>query len=130
MSITYLQSYLLVSSIKNRFRVMSFILLLRKTVYIVILLTLVSLPSKIPIIMLTSIQVIFTIYLIFLRPYTEIKWNLLEIINEIYFLFLLGSLIFLNTEVDWNRASKITYIWFLTSNNMIVGSIVICKFRV
>ena len=130
MSITYLQSYLLVSSTKNRFRVMSFILLLRKTVYIVILLTLVSLPSKIPIIMLTSIQVIFTIYLIFLRPYTEIKWNFLEIINEIYFLFLMGSLIFLNAEVDWNRASKIAYIWFLTSNNMIVGSIVICKLRV
>ena len=48
-------------------------------------------------------------YVIVTRPYKEIKSNIIEIINETYFLIFLASLIFLNEENDWNSTKTLIY---------------------
>ena len=48
-------------------------------------------------------------YVIILRPYKEIKSNIIEIINEIYYLIFLSSLIFLNEEKNWNSTKSSVY---------------------
>ena len=48
-------------------------------------------------------------YVIIIRPYKEIKSNIIEIINETYFLIFLSSLFFLNKEKDWNSTKSSVY---------------------
>ena len=109
----------------SRFSVIA--LLLRRFVFVVCLITLVSIPSNILIDILASLQVIYTIYISILRAHKEVKGNLIEIINEIYFSALFFSLSFLNTEDKWNTAITSAYMWVLGSNTMVVFIIVFGK---
>ena len=102
-------------------------LLLRRFVFVVCLITLVCIPSDILIDILASLQVIYTIYISILRAHKEVKGNLIEIINEIYFSALFFSLSFLNTEDKWNATITSAYMWFLGSNTMVVFIIVFGK---
>ena len=52
-------------------------------------------------------------YVIYTRPYKEVKSSIIEIINEIYFVLFLLSLIFLNEEKDWNSAKTSLYNIFI-----------------
>ena len=68
------------------------------------------------------------LYVGYLRPYSEIKWNIIDILNEVYFLLLLFILIFLNEEKDWSNIKSSTYIWIIASSSMITFCIVFSKF--
>ena len=73
----------------------------RRLLSVVILICLYSVSLHIIIGVLTSFQWIFFIYVVALRPYRELKSNIVKILNELIFLFLLSSLNFLNKESDW-----------------------------
>ena len=104
------------------------LLLVRRLVFVIFLINMVSLNSKILIEILSLIQIIYLVCLIILRPFKEIKANLIEIMNEIYFFLLLGSLIFLNDESDWNLYNTLVYMWVLASNSMTIFIITIKPF--
>ena len=76
--------------------------LIRKMLFIVILLVSLDLSSKIVILILCILQFAYLIYALKLRPYKDAKDNIIEILNELYFLSLLASLIFLNSIDDWS----------------------------
>ena len=104
------------------------ILLLRRAFFVAMLIIFVSPPSWVIISILWLLQLLYLFYLITQRPFKEAKDNIIEIINEIFFLILLSSLIYLNWEENWNDIKTTAYIWIITSNNIIVFSIVISKF--
>ena len=56
---------------------------MRKTIYIIVLIVLTSISSKFLIGILSVLQIFYSIYVIFLRPYIEVKCNVIEILNEI-----------------------------------------------
>ena len=103
------------------------ILLLRRIIFVISLISLVSIPSNLLIGLLSVIQLIYLIYTTILRPYEEVKDNMIEIINEIYFFLLFGSLLHLNKESEWNITFTLIYMWVLSSNTMVLFLIIVSK---
>ena len=66
------------------------------------------------------IQLIFFLYTVILRPFNNIKDNLLEIVNEVHYVVLTSSLLFLNYESRWSQVKEIVYLAIIFSNNIIV----------
>ena len=79
-------------------KLFTFIFLSRRAVFVEFLLTHRSLKSWVLISILSSIQIEYAIYIIILRPFVEIQYNIIENINEIYLTLLLESLIHLNAK--------------------------------
>ena len=102
-------------------------LLLRRLVFVSLLITWVNISSRAFIVILALIQAIYIIYLSCIRPWEAIKGNIIEIMNEFYFLFLLIFLSIINTENDWNSAKTSLYLWVLISNTLIIFLIVLSK---
>ena len=109
-------------------RIFIIALLLRKLIFIAHLIALVLFSSKLVISILTSFQVIYIWFVIYVRPYEEVKGNIIEIVNELYFTPLLFVLIFLNSIHDWNSVNTNVYLWVLSSNSIVVFLIVFSKF--
>ena len=103
------------------------LLLLRRFLFVILLITWLFMSSRILIIVLSLIQVVYILTLSYLRPNEETKGNLIEILNEIYFGFLLLFLSIVNTEEKWNSTKTNTYMWVLVSNTFAVFVIVLGK---
>ena len=92
---------------KHRFFIA--ILLIRRSFFVIFLFVCYSVSSKVVIGVLSLFQLSYLVYIILIRPFIEIKANVIEIINESIFLFLLSALFFLNTENDWTPTIAIVY---------------------
>ena len=103
------------------------LLLLRRFWFAILLITWLFMSSRDLIIVLSIIQVIYILNLSFLRPYEETKGNLIEILNEIYFGFLVIFLSIVNTEDEWNSIKTNIYMWVLVSNTFALLVIVLGK---
>ena len=114
---------------ERRHRFYTVLLLLRRFVFIILLITWTWIPSRVIIVILTSLQVAYIIYLTYIRPFQETKGNIIEILNEFYFIFLLLFLAFINTEVEWNSTKSNIYMWVLISNTIVFFLIVFGKFN-
>ena len=110
---------------KHRFYVI--LLLLRRTIFVTLLITWTSVSSRILTSVLTVIQVFYVACISYLRPCVEIKGNLIEILNELYFGFLILFLAIVNNEGEWSSNKENSYMWILVSNTFIVFLIVLCK---
>ena len=95
-------------------------LLWRRALFVILLITLNSVSSPITIGVLWFIQLCYLIYIWIIRPFKETKSNMTEIINELYFLFVLFGLIFLNSKNDWKTIFQNIYIWLIWSNTLSV----------
>ena len=103
------------------------ILLIRRAVFIALLITLASIQSWLMISILSVIQFWYLTYIVLIRPFESKKDNMIEIINETFFQILLGSLIFLNSKENWNSQITNIYIWIMTSNSFAVFIIIFSK---
>ena len=103
------------------------LLLLRRFLFVILLITWLFISSRVIITVLFIIQVLYILNLSYLRPYEVTKGNLIEILNEIYFGFLLIFLAIVNTEDEWNSTKTNTYMWVLVSNTFVVFVIVLGK---
>ena len=111
----------------KKYKLYVVVLLLRRITFITLLITWVAVSSRVLIIILALIQVVYFVFLTWTRPYNEVKGNLIEILNEIYFSFLLIALSFINSENDWNNIKTNIYLWVLVSNTLLVFIIVSSK---
>ena len=100
------------------------LLLLRRFLFVILLITWLFMSSRVLIIVLSLIQFFYISSLIYLRPYEEAKDNLIEILNEIYFGLLALFLAIVNIEDQWNSTKTNTYMWVLVSNPFVVLVIV------
>ena len=103
------------------------VLLLRRLIFIVLLIIWVSISSRALIVILSLIQVGYVIYLSYIRPYKDLKGNLIEILNEFYFWFLIVYLIAINAESEWSILKESIYMYVLVSNTLVIFMIVLGK---
>ena len=96
------------------------VLLLRRLIFIVLLITWVSISSRTLIVILSLIQIGYVVYLSYIRPYKDSKGNLIEILNEFYFCFLIIYLIAINTENEWSILKEKIYLYVLVSNTFVI----------
>lgn len=104
---------------ENKHQLYAALAILRVTVYVVVLISCAPLASRVVIGTLTVVQVVFCIYSAILRPMIEVKANLIVIMNEAFFIFLLGSLAYYNQESDWSSLAVAVYVWTLGINTII-----------
>ena len=110
--------------LQKKFRIYILLLIARRAIFVVVLVTLVTFTSKTITWILSVLQMIYVLSLIFLRPFEEAKGNLIEIINEIYVFALLSPLIFLTVESKWVDPISSIYMWTLSSNSMVIFFII------
>ena len=110
---------------KSRFYVT--MLLLRRLLFVTLLITLTSISSRQLIGILMFLQFVYGAYVVYIRPYKDTKSNIIEIINEVYFSLFLVTLMILNTEDVWTTFRTNIYVWILVSNSLIVFLIVFSK---
>ena len=103
------------------------LLLLRRFWFVILLVTWLFISSRALIPVLCLIQAFYILNLSYLRPYEETKENLIEILNEIYFGFLVLFLAIVNTEDEWSSIKTKIYMWVLNSNTFVVFAIVLGK---
>ena len=106
------------------------ILLIRRVIFIAFLITLVFLQPWIVISILSLLQLWYLILLIAVRPFESKKNNIIEISNEIFFIFLFSSLIHFNSEKDWNSQITQIYMWIMTSNSFVTFLIIMSKWAI
>ena len=110
---------------KSKFYVSA--LLIRRALFVILLISLVSIKSWILVSLLSFMQLFYLILVVTLRPYERRKDNIIEISNEILFLALLSSLIFLNSEEHWGYNITEIYMWMIASNNIVTFLIIFSK---
>ena len=101
------------------------LMLFRRSIFVVLLISLITIPSQILIGLLLFIQLMYAAYIIIVRPFKEVKNNIIECINEIYFSILLGVLIILNEKDNWSSGITITYVYFISSNTIVILIVVL-----
>ena len=94
------------------------LLLLRRVVFIVILVYLGSISLYFRFGGLLVLQFIYLSFVVYIRPYWDKKLTWIEIINELYFLLCIGLLCYYNTESKWSSTFTRIYIWILLSNSI------------
>ena len=98
----------------------SFVFLVRRTLFGWVLFFLDFFEAIHRVIILTLIQLVYMLYIIILRPHDSIKENLIDVINEVMYLYFLGFLLHFNTENSWDDTTTDTYFWILMGNNFII----------
>ena len=104
---------------EKRYKIFIVYLFIRRLAFVALLITLISKSSFIIICVLILLQIVYMSVLIIKRPYVEVKSNMIEIINETYFVTMLISLLFYNSEEKWAGTPTTAYTWMLASNNII-----------
>ena len=112
---------------KKRHKFYVTLLLLRRFLFVILPISWLFMSSRVLTIVLFLIQIFYILSLLFLRPFVETKGNLIEILNEIYFGFLVLFLTIVNTEDKWNSTKTNTYMWVLVSNTLVVLVIILGK---
>ena len=111
----------------RKFKFYAALMLIRKLLFTVVLVFWMHMNSLTIILILLFIEMWYFGYLVILRPFKEIKGNMIEIINEIFFSFFLGALIYLNNKSKWTSTITSIYSYTITANNIIVLAIISSK---
>ena len=127
MNITNLKSFFRGIKFDKKYRFYVTVLLLRKLLFVSVLISWVSISSRTLIIILSIIQVFYAMYVFYIRPYEDSKGNLIEVLNEIYFSFLIIFLSVINTENEWDSTKTSAYMWVLISNQLMIFLIVLSR---
>jgi hypothetical protein len=99
------------------------VFILRRFTSVLWVITGASLPKMIRIYIFAPIQVATCGYTLIVRPFDNFKDNLVEAVNDVYYVGFSAFLIFINEESDWsdNLANNLTFV--LLMNTLIVTGI-------
>ena len=84
--------------------------LLRRIIFVSLLITLAPISSIAIVWAISCLQIVYLIVLIILRPFEELKDNLIEIINEVFFNYFACWLTHFNSESVWSSTTTDIYI--------------------
>ena len=101
------------------------IIQIRRAIFVILLINIAPVSTIIVLSFLVGLQIIYFTFLIIMRPYKLIKYNIIEIINEMYFFTILASLLKFNSIASWEGTPTTIYCcWVKTiainSNNQII----------
>jgi len=81
----------------------------------------------IQIIMLLLGQILYMSLLVWMRPFREAKNNIMEIINECFFVSLILMLTAYNKKHDWTKTAENGYLGLIMANSIIISAIMLSK---
>ena len=96
-------------SLNKKSRLFACLLLIRRAIFVILLITIGPKSPIIVISILVGLQLIYLVILVTIRPYEMIISNMIEITNEFYFLVILASLLKYNTDKGWEGTPTTAY---------------------
>ena len=84
---------------------------IRRAIFVILLVTIEPQSSILVISILVGLQVIYLGILVIIRPFEQVKSNIIEIVNEMYFLTMLASLLKYNSITNWEGTPTTIYNW-------------------
>ncbi|CAI2375827.1 unnamed protein product [Moneuplotes crassus] len=106
-------------------RIYSFAALIRRTMMILALILLQNLDSFYLACILSAIQILYFLFMIFARPFEKVENNIIEIVNEFIFLTLSFFLCVFNSESEWTPTVTKTFSFIILSNSLIITFIIL-----
>ena len=103
------------------------VLLARRALFVTLLILLTSVESWILISILSAVQFWYMIYIMIIRPFENIKENIIEIMNEVVFFSLIISLVYLNSASNWNSTITNIYMGIIMANTLITFLILLSR---
>ena len=104
------------------------IFLLRRTAFLAIIFFADELAMIGKVILFVVIQIAYLAYIAVLRPNAGFKENLIDFINEVFYLYFVGFMLYYNSEDRWSDTVTDVYFWIMMSNNFILMFVLFCKF--
>ena len=102
----------------------------RKIIFVLSLNVFSFMSSRFEVIILTIIQICYTIYLIIARPYSKCVLNLIDILNEIFIFAFLIYLIFINKSSESSSLKSYILLWSIFINITLISNIIFCKYYI
>ena len=82
---------------------------IRRAIFVILLVNIEPVSSILVICILIGLQVVYLVILVIIRPFELVKCNIIEIVNEMYFLTMLASLLKYNNVVIWEGTPTAIY---------------------
>ena len=101
--------------------------LLRRTVFLAIIFFMEELEMIVKVILFVIIQMFYLGYIAILRPQGAFKENLIDFINEVFYFYFVGFLLYYNSEERWSDTVTDVYFWIMMSNNFILMFVIFSK---
>jgi hypothetical protein len=108
-------------------RLHMFLVLARRFIYVVFLISFSYLKALPILVTLLLVQIVYYVLIVYLRSYKEMRDNLVNIVNESIFVVLLLILCFYHDESDWKKSIEKAFLGILIANSALVIMIIICK---
>lgn len=81
----------------------------RKLLFVLVVVMGNFIPVWAQMLVIVLLQLIYLILLVIFRPMEEISHNIIEVLNEVYFLCFVGGLVHLDKESKWSDTSETIY---------------------
>ena len=104
------------------------VFLIRRTLFIAIIFFMEDYKMMVKVSLFVSIQGLYFLYILWLRPQDSVKENLNDFINEIFYLYFVVFLLYFNTEDKWTDTTTEVYFWILMANNFILIVIMLGRY--
>ena len=102
-------------------------LLARRFLFVFIILLLDVIGTNAVFTLVIIIQVFYLVGIIYLHPYEETKENIIETMNEAFYVVLLGLMLSLDTQSKWSKFWTHLFINLITLNTILISVILIGK---
>jgi len=112
----------------NTPRIFSFLSLMRRLAMIILLIWGEELDPLIVLFGLVLILIPYLIYIIAVRPFEKVSNNIIEIMNEIFYLIITSWLCYFRREDYWSKPVTNTYISIIAGNTYIITIIILICF--
>ena len=106
-------------------RLYSTLLLARRAIFVALLIFGKSLNNISLICPMIVIQIVYLSSLIIVGPYKQVKNNIIEVTNELFYFLLITLLSYFNTAERWSGTIEKVYFYIILANSVVIISIMI-----
>lgn len=111
-------------------RLYPLLLLLRRTLLVSYLIAYKDQDSDIQLGVFLGLQIIYSAFIILIRPFKFLKCNIIEIMNESTVLVVLGMPLILHSSNNWNQTFETVYSTVILSNFVLISGILVTSLTV
>ena len=95
-------------------------MLLRRNFLVIFLIFGQSLTPIEKILVAVAVQLVYLPTIVYLRAFKKVTDNIIDTMNEVYFLVFLIILIFYNIESHWDSSTSDAYLYLIISNSCVI----------
>lgn len=111
----------------NNARSYSFGVILRRFLFVSVLVGLNTLAEVWLVAGMAIIQTFYVAYIVALRPFDKVANNIIEVVNEVLYLVLIVLLFHLTKEIKWTDFASRVYLGIIVGNTLIIGIVVFSR---